>query len=178
MWGPISQKDNQPFVVMFVGLPGTGKSMAADSLSVHLARKGIKNVIVGRDREIDKYAAKTNQSYNEVFDNKRQLNVLGERASGKYLEHVAAFENIIIDETNLTPSRRRRWLRKLPQSYTKIAVSMYVPDRSKHNKRLAGRVGKVIPEDVMGRMRGDYVEPMSSEGFDLVIEVDNSEDKL
>lgn len=143
---------------MLVGVPGAGKTTWI---------KNNKNnaVVLSTDDYIEAVAAKQGKTYNDVFKDamggatanlKRELN-----------KAVAADQDIIWDQTNLTVKSRRDKLKQIPDNYTKVAVFFSVPPDLRD--RLASRPGKTIPDPVILTMIQQLTPPSKEEGFDEII---------
>ena len=158
-------EDLQPEIIVLIGLPGSGKSTWTEKM---LSQTDTEYVIVSSDAEIEKLAAADNLSYDQAFDK-----YVG-KATGimkqKFKDAVNKGKNIIWDQTNMNPKKRRGILNQVPDNYRKIAVAFEIDDeelqrRLDHRSRTTG---KTIPDHVMKSMAKSYVPPSKQEGFDEV----------
>jgi predicted kinase len=82
---------------------------------------------------------------------------------------IRAGVNIVWDQTNTSVKARKQKLDMIPKSYRKVAVVFPTPGAVELGRRLAGRVGKNIPDHVMRSMITNLQPPTAAEGFDEVI---------
>lgn len=153
----------QKEIVFLVGLPGSGKSTYID--------KNYRDyVVVSTDNIIEKYAKKWNVDYNTAMK-KLDFKIAERESRMEYEKAVNARKNIVIDKTNLTVKSRRRF--DTPRGYKKIAVVFDVSESELKNRleKRKNETGKIIPQSTFDQMKGFYVEPKESEGFDEIIHV-------
>ena len=152
-----------PKLYMMVGVPGSGKSTW---ISQH---NSAGTMVASSDAYIDHIAKKENKTYSDVFkDHVKAANAYALQVARK------AFElnlDLIWDQTNINPKSRRPKLDMVPDHYEKIAVFFPTPPEDELQKRLAGRTGKHIPNNIMTGMISSLVTPSTDEGFDKVITV-------
>jgi predicted kinase len=146
-----------PKVYMLIGVPGSGKSTW---LSNQDWAKDIP--VVSSDRFIDEYAGKEGKTYNEVFAD--YIKIATRLMDNQVLICKANGSDIIWDQTNANAKSRAKKLAVL-DSYEKIAVVFRTPEKAEHDRRLANRPGKSIPENVMRSMIENFEEPSEKEGF-------------
>lgn len=144
-------------VYMLIGVPGSGKSTW---LSNQDWAKDIP--VVSSDRFIDEYAAKEGKTYNEVFAD--YIKVATKLMDNQVLICKANGCDIVWDQTNTNAKSRAKKLAVL-DGYEKIAVVFRTPEKEEHDRRLASRVGKSIPDNVMRSMIENFEEPSEEEGF-------------
>lgn len=158
---------HKPAIYVLVGLPGSGKS-------TWVKKNQAGCVIASSDDYIEMVAKKEGKTYEEVFQNTiaSAIDHLNDTVSDALREK----NDLIVDQTNLTRKKRMQLLKKVPPEYTKIAVVFTVSD-SELEQRLTRRgkeTGKVIPPEVINRMRNMYTPPSTDEGFDKIINVGQS----
>ena len=80
-------------------------------------------------------------------------------------------KNIIVDCTNMKRSDRVTVLEMVSEDYKKIAVVFNVPpdELKKRLKKRERETGKYIPDEAIEKMRGYYIPPSKSEGFNKII---------
>ena len=157
--------DLTPVIYVMVGLPGSGKSTWIKN---KLASDSTAYVIVSSDDEIERLAAQDGLSYNDGFDK-----YVGQATSimkQKFREAVNNNENIIWDQTNMTPKKRRTILQQVPATYRKVAIVFELDDNELNNRlnKRSRETGKTIPAHVIKSMAQSYIPPAKSEGFDEI----------
>lgn len=154
-----------PAFIMLIGLPGSGKSTFCSGME-----KALGATVLSTDDFVERRAAEQGKTYNDVW-----AETVGEAEKvmwTQFREATEAGKDIIVDRTNLTVKVRNRYLSKLPDGYTKIAV-LFMVDDDTLDRRLASRPGKVIPAASIENMRRYMVLPSPSEGFDVIVMSDS-----
>lgn len=146
-----------PKLYMLIGVPGSGKSTWIAN------QDWTKDIpIVSSDKFIDEHAAKEGKTYNEVFAD--YVKIATHLMDNQVLICKANNTDIIWDQTNTSVKSRKAKLEKL-EGYEKIAVVFRTPEKEELDKRLAQRVGKHIPANVIDSMIVNLQEPTEEEGF-------------
>ena len=117
---------------------------------------------VSTDKWVDIYAKEVGKTYSEVFSS-----FMPTAVDLMAKEVVMAREmnrNIIWDQTSTTVKSRIRKFTMLPD-YEHIAVVFKTPEQEELVRRLAGRPGKEIPEQVIADMISGFEMPTLEEGF-------------
>lgn len=142
--------------IMMIGLPGSGKSTFANTLSdaVIISSDEIRKELYGDEAVQD--------DPGKVFEIMR-VRTLAALNEG---------QNVIYDATNLNRRRRVHILNQLPRDTHKHAYLMCVPVEVclENNKRRE----RVVPDEVILQMMGRFQMPLKTEGFDLVTLVFNT----
>ena len=144
-----------PKAIILSGVPTAGKST------------WVKNhpgyTIISSDNIIENYALNTGSSYNEVFDDyiETAISLMIDQ-----LYYAAGHnQDVICDQTLLTPKVRKRKLKMIPDHYEKIAVYFEISEeemlKRNHNKDRT----KVVPQRVLLQMFESYKRPTIEEGF-------------
>lgn len=140
--------------IMLVGMPGSGKSTLAQQF-VHkgyslLSPDGIRN-------ELDIHGEDKTQDILQITED-------------RLLECLRKHQNIIFDSTNLTISRRRRFLSLVKDfDYHKVCYVLNTP-LSVCKERNALRTGfDFVPDEGYDRMEQIYQRPIYKEGWDEII---------
>jgi predicted kinase len=118
--------------------------------------------IVSTDAFVEDYARSQGKTYSEVFKDymPRAVELMVEQVvRARELGHT-----IIWDQTSTTIASRAKKFRMLPD-YEHIAVVFQTPDEEEHQRRLATRPGKIIPEAVLFDMVWNFEMPTEEEGF-------------
>ena len=156
----------QPIAYVLVGLPGSGKSTWMRGVN-----QNGDFVIVSSDDEIEKHAKDRGLTYSDVFDS--YVKTATSLMNAKFKEAVAANQNIIWDQTNMTSKKRKGILQQIPRGYRKIAVVFQIDDQELE-RRLTKREqdeGKAIPKHIIYSMAKSFEMPTTAEGFDQIIKV-------
>ncbi len=147
-----------PWYVMMVGLPGSGKSTIVEKI-----RKQKDFTLLSTDHIIEQFANVDGITYSEAFPKyiDRAQNVFNFNMKN-------AFDwkyNIIHDQTNLGRSKRQKILKQIPEGYFKVLVNVWC-EPEHLQERLANRPGKIISPKVLEDMERRYDYPLLNEGFD------------
>lgn len=165
-------EDHTQMYVMMVGVPGVGKSSLISKfhemsdLHIHVA---------STDDLIDIESIKCGITYNEAFNKLDQKQLRREMEKGILLA-VSNNEIIFQDQTNMSSKQRSSKINLIPKSYYKICLNFNIDDdilKSRLDIR-AQKTGKIIPEYVIKNMLSNYNIPSKSEGFDLIIDINNN----
>lgn len=142
---------------MLIGVPGVGKSTWIKSQDW---TAGLP--VISSDRFIDEHAASVGKTYNEVFKEYAPIamRLMDNQARVCHANGV----DCIWDQTNTSAKSRKSKLAIL-SNYEKIAVVFRTPEKEEHERRLASRPGKAIPDHVMRSMIENFEEPTEEEGF-------------
>jgi predicted kinase len=146
-----------PKCYQLVGVPGSGKTTWVRDQEWALGL-----TIVSTDAFVEDYARAQGKTYSEVFEEymPTAVNLMAEQVvRARELGHT-----VIWDQTSTTIASRAKKFRMLPD-YEHIAVVFRTPDEEEHQRRLATRPGKVIPEAVLFDMVWNFEMPTEDEGF-------------
>jgi predicted kinase len=146
-----------PKCYQLIGVPGSGKSTWA---SCQEWSEGI--VYVSTDEFVEDYAKSVGSTYSEVFADYMPKAV--DLMCAKIIRAREEGKDIIWDQTSTTIKSRTRKFNMLPDYYH-IAIVFKTPDEEEHQRRLATRPGKVIPEAVLFDMVWNFEMPTEDEGF-------------
>jgi hypothetical protein len=155
------------WIIVMVGLPGSGKSYLIDKLRLADSSSAF---LYSTDSYIERCAERDNKSYTEVFE-------LYIREATDYMNAqlnlaIESDLNIIWDQTNMNSSKRRWILSHFPDSYTKQCFAVAPPTNDREwnilYARLGARIGKSIPSYVIDSMLANYSEPSIEEGFEQI----------
>jgi len=161
-----------PSYIMLVGPPAVGKSTF---LSKFLKEIHEKFYIASTDDLVEREAARLRLTYSEAFNKCNQKSLKREMEDG-IEKAILTRTNVIHDQTNMGRKSRAGKLKSVPESYNRICLNFTVDDRVLQQRldERAKLTGKVIPPSVMKNMFDSYNAPLKDEGFDLIIEVDNT----
>lgn len=163
---------NRPQLIVMVGLPGSGKDYWIKNF---LAKESDRDwYIASSDYYIEAIAAERGKTYSEVFDS--AIKEASRRMEAGVNAAIRSGINVIWNQTNMSPGKRRGILSRFPKTYYKKAV-VITSNPEIHAKRLKDRAastGKNIPPHVLDSMRKTYAIPTIEEGFDEVVFVDNN----
>lgn len=146
-----------------VGVPATGKSTWVKSQTIF---KEGEFTVVSSDKFIDDHAEKEGKTYNGVFNDYAPIAM-------RLMENHALIAqannlNIFWDQTNVSVKSRKKKFDLLP-NYEHIAVVFPIPDKDEHDRRLASRPGKSIPDNVMRSMMDNFQMPTTDEGYTQIV---------
>jgi len=147
----------QKKVYVLVGVPGSGKSTW---IKDQIWALGL--TVINTDSFVEDYAKSQGKTYSEVFKDymPRAVELMAEQVvRARELGHT-----IIWDQTSTTVASRKRKFNMLPDYYH-IAVVFPTPKAEELKRRLAGRPGKEIPEEVIKKMIEDFEMPTEEEGY-------------
>lgn len=151
-------------VIVFVGLPGSGKSYLINNIK--LGNKA-KIFTYSTDAYIERCAVRDNKSYTEVFE--IYIREATEFMNNELKHAIANGYTVIWDQPNMKSEKRRWILSHFPSSYIKQCFVISPPrNHAEWNvlyARLGSRVGKSIPGYVLDSMLESYTEPTLEEGF-------------
>lgn len=140
---------------ILVGLPGSGKSTFAQKLASETGA-----VICSSDAMRKRLYGDENiqGNPNEVFS----------RLKKDTLEYLSNGKSVIYDATNITVKSRKSILTAVKDmAVYKCAIVMLTPYEI-CVERAKNRVERVVPEDVILRMKNNFRIPSYSEGFDSI----------
>lgn len=146
-----------PKCYQLIGVPASGKSTWVSNQDWALGL-----TIVSTDAFVEDYARTQGKTYSEVFTDymPTAVNLMAEQVvRARELGHT-----VIWDQTSTTVASRAKKFRMLPD-YEHIAVVFQTPIEEEHQRRLATRPGKVIPEAVLFDMVWNFEMPTEEEGF-------------
>lgn len=156
------------FLVMLVGLPGSGKSTVRKRLVEKFQKANF--VIISRDDILEETVKRYGLPYRESFLHKEVQDEVNERFEEMKRDVIG--QNVIIDLTNLSKEVRANNLAPYKElsNYWRVAV---VCERSfkelLETNEERSRFGRNIPLDVIMGMVSRYQEPTLSEGFDAIL---------
>jgi predicted kinase len=148
-------------LLVMVGPPLSGKSTIISKLP--------NSIVISRDAIVEEFGK--GLSYTEAFKSVNQKEVTKE-LNKRLKESSESNNNVIIDMTNLSPKRRKGYIKTF-KNHTKIAVTFSLPLETlmERNKIRNEETGKYIPEGVITSMYNSYEYPTKEEGFDYIIKV-------
>lgn len=154
---------------MLSGIPCSGKSTFVSRVNENIrpSRYSHSIVCISSDKWIDEYALVAGKTYEEVF--KYYADTAHQKMFEELGNAIASYRSFIWDQTNISVDIRAKKLKKIPESYTKIAVWFPIPDLDILKERLKSRPGKSIPWPVIESMISNFQPPSIDEGFDIVI---------
>lgn len=152
----------KPVCVIMIGLPATGKSTIRESLIVDQGN----TFIYSTDDIVECMSAKEGLTYDEGFS--KFISAADKQARQSLIYAIEAKMDVIWDQTNLRKKKRIKSVTRMKQAgYNVSYVSIQKPlekDIGEWVKRLNGRNGKTIPNNIMVNMIETYEEPTLDEG--------------
>lgn len=160
-------------VHILVGVPASGKSTYVDALlraniDADMAGPNLKIEVLSSDNYIEEKAKAEGKTYNEVFQKYAGDASKHVMIRARQLANDEETQVVIIDRTNLTKKSRKAFIDIFKDTHVISALIFPTPDREEHERRLASRPGKNIPEFVLKNMRESYERPEVEEGFEVV----------
>jgi predicted kinase len=146
-----------PKCYQLIGVPGAGKSTWVKD---QIWALGL--TVVSTDAFVEDYARECGSTYSEVFEDYMPRAV--ELMANQVIFAREHGHTILWDQTSTTIKSRTRKFNMLPD-YEHIAVVFRTPDLDTLRQRLAGRIGKDIPWEVVQGMIDNWEEPTEEEGF-------------
>lgn len=155
-----------PKAMLLCGVPTSGKSTYAEKV-IEQDDNWKTYVILNTDHYIDLYAKQHNKTYNEVYYDALRTSLSKTTALLKFA--LTSNKNIIWDQTNLTPSRRKEKLSTLPPHYEKIAVYFEISlEKALERNYLRKLEGKELPTARFKSIYRSFQPPTVIEGFDYI----------
>lgn len=154
---------SQPVVIMLVGLPCSGKSTWARA---HLP----KMVRISTDDHVLERSQAAGIDYQEGLEKFYQEAEIKARLA--MADAIAANQDVVIDQANLTRASRANKLAVFPAHYARIACFFEVPVETAiaRNAKRRQAIGHWVPEDVIREM-AERLEAPFEPVFDEVIEI-------
>ena len=146
-----------PKCYQLIGVPGAGKSTWVKD---QIWALGL--TVVNTDAFVEDYARECGSTYSEVFEEYMPRAV--ELMANQVVFAREHGHTIVWDQTSTTIKSRARKFNMLPD-YDHIAVVFRTPDLDTLRQRLAGRIGKDVPWEVVQSMIDNWEEPTEEEGF-------------
>ena len=158
----LKPKDTLKWFIVMVGLPGSGKSTMAKKL----AHEFPNTSILSTDAIIESRAIQQRKCYNDVFKEEiASATKLVQQNMDFYLKNG---NSVIVDQTNLSASKRKMLLSKVPKNYITMVFEVWTQEETRQ-ARMNARIGKTIPPYVDAEMQQRYESPNGDENFDLFI---------
>ena len=146
-----------PKCYQLIGVPASGKSTWIKN---QIWALGL--TVVSTDPFVEDYARLQGKTYSEVFNDYMPTAV--DLMAKQVVFARKAEHTVIWDQTSTTVKSRARKFNMLPD-YDHIAVVFKTPDIDILKERLASRVGKDIPWEVVQGMIDNFEMPTEEEGF-------------
>lgn len=164
-----------PICYMLVGLPGCGKTTAAEKL----LKENPELTTVSTDQYIEEIAKKKNKTYAQVY---REVGDDATKWMNRQIAHlIKDKKSFIWDQTNVYQSARIKKNKFLKQNkYEVIAIVVELSDEEL-NRRIAKRAeegGKKIGYKIMQEMIKNYTRPAYYEGFKEIFIINDQQEQI
>lgn len=161
-------KNKDPWIILLIGVPCSGKSTAIKEWFPNPEENNIS--IISRDDILMEVSHETD--YGKAFKKVDQKEV-NKLLKSRIVESSIMKENVIIDMTNLSSKRRKDTLNSFSDEYYKVAIIFPFLSNEEYEKRnekrSKGPENKFISKDVMNIMRNSYQKIQDDEEFDKII---------
>ena len=145
-------------IIYMIGLPGTGKS-------TYIQNNLLANaVVISNDLILEDFCKEKGLTYTEAYG-KLPYPIIQEQCFDQFYKAIKnGIPNIIIDNTNLTISSRKKYR---AVGYDLFGIIFDIKNEDEHQRRLKQREeqGKVIPPEIIKDMKERYEPPCILEGF-------------
>jgi predicted kinase len=161
----------KPLMLMFIGLPGSGKSTFRTKLEAALKSVNKEMFdVASSDDMIEEIAKASGITYNQALHGSNP-DVMKKKLIAQIKKSIEDGKSVVVDRTNVAASKRQTFIQLTPDHYQKVAVVFEVDEKvlASRIKKRAEETGKHIPDTVMDSMKKEYVEPTHKEGFDYII---------
>lgn len=153
----------EPYLVLMIGPPGSGKSTYIKRYS-----SVVEGIVISRDKYVEERGK--GNDYNEKWsslspDNQKEID---SDLFNEFKMAVKEKRNIVVDMTNMSAKSRRKWINNVTKDYVKVAMIM-MTDYHEIFERNKNRTEKSIPEFVIINMMKSFSFPNYDEFDDIRI---------
>ena len=150
----------QPFAVMMIGLPGSGKST--------WIKNNLPNVeVLSSDDLIEKYAKARGKTYTDVFA--KAAPIANAKFETMVKQAAKGNDNVVIDRTNMSKKTRVNLINQFKNHYkVAVIVSADPIELGLRLKHRAEMTGKHIPDKVIDQMARNFQTVTKDEGWDEI----------
>jgi len=159
---------------MMIGLPGTGKSYFLENNLSYEDKE--RSIILSTDKYLIDRAIEEGKTYADIFGIPEEMTAAQSFLDKNLAHAIAAGKDIFWDQTNLTRKSRVAKLKRLPDSYAKVALIFPTPDEETHKARLKARESHEVPWAVVEKMAATFNPVTIEEGFNGIIKIDSDGD--
>lgn len=154
--------DNPPFLIMMIGLPGSGKSTYGEEIEIDCAVEKHKPIIHSSDAlRAELYGNASIQGDNNALFQELHKRIKEDLRNGK---------DVIYDATNIKKKLRRQFLTEMKSvSCCPIAICMMTPFEVCCSNNL--QRDRQVPYEAIKRMYMNWQPPEYREGFDDILYV-------
>lgn len=167
----IKTEKQKPWIIVTVGLPGSGKSSwITGELVPYLAESGIYADVLSTDDIIAHVASVVNKNYTQVF--KELIDPAVKVIDSRLFLSSYMKMNIILDQTNLTVKSRKHKLATMHDSddYFKMAIVFDEPSNVIYERNIGReKTGKMIDSKVIVDMLNRFENVSALESFDDIL---------
>lgn len=145
------------------GLPYAGKSTYIKTLLKECPDAYVYTL----DTHLHVYAKEHNLSYNEAYYEFR--NEAKRICELELEEAIAKRRDIILDQTNLSKSARRKRVARFGKHYTKVSITLICNDKEEITRRRNSRNQQYISDSVYESLAKTFEMPTDDEPYDQVM---------
>ena len=157
MTGQITCKG--PVFIMFMGLPGAGKSTLRKEMPPSFLQLSTDDII----ENVAKWQGRT---YSEAFSD--EIGPASETVNLAFAQAMKDGTSVIWDQTNLTAKKRKKVLAHVPKGYCKILIEVVCDEDTRRARVKAREPEKTIPTHIDLSMLRSREEPSYDEGWDEI----------
>ena len=159
--------ETKPKIYVLTGAPCSGKSTWINKF---LSSQKEDYKIISSDNILEEFASEEGITYAQSWQ--KYIGRATAMMKQDFRQAVLDNSNIICDQTNMTPKKRKSLIGNLG-NYEKIAVIFDCDTKTlfERNKKRMETTGKFVPEEIILNMLKQYQTPTKAEGFDKIIRV-------
>lgn len=159
-------------LIVLCGLPGSGKTTYRNGPAFDDYK------VCSTDDIIEAMAAGMGKTYSQAFA--ECIEPATKLMNENFARYLKNGDNIIFDQTNLSPKKRRAIVSQVPKDYEKTLVAFETDSASLMKIWLERKElgNKIISLTILNDMQSNYIKPTQDEPYDNIVVVERkNEDK-